>query len=151
MSSSYPPPPPGAEPLPSQYPPPPGPTYPQHQPVTSPPGYPTGEYPGQPLEGSHPPARSPGLDSKGHVRRTRVSGVWIGLITASVVLVLLIIFIAQNTRRASIHFLGWSGHMSLGLLMLIAAVSGLLIAALPGTVRIIQLRRSLKRGAAARN
>jgi len=113
-------------------------------------GYPVAEQPAQPgaAEGPETPARHPGLDSKGHVRRTRVSGVWIGLITASVVLVLLIIFIAQNTSRASIHFLGWSGHMSLGLLMVIAAVCGLLIAALPGTVRILQLRRSLKRAAA---
>jgi uncharacterized integral membrane protein len=150
MSTPYAPPPSG-DPSPSQYPPPPG------MPAPAQPPLPAGGYPvaGQPTEPQRDqpvsPGSRPGLDRKGHVRRTRVSGVWIGLITAAVVLVLLIIFIAQNTSRASIHFLGWSGHLSLGLLMLIAAVCGLLIAALPGTIRILQLRRSLKRMAAERN
>ncbi|MCW2648486.1 MAG: hypothetical protein JWP07_4595 [Pseudonocardiales bacterium] len=149
MSTPYPPPP-GGEPQPSQYPPTPQMPAPQ-QPSPPAPGYPTVGQPTQPqLDQPASPVSRPGLDRKGHVRRTRVSGVWIGLITAAVVLVLLIIFIAQNTSRASIHFLGWSGHLSLGLLMLIATVCGLLIAALPGTIRILQLRRSLKRVAAER-
>jgi uncharacterized integral membrane protein len=121
------------------------------QPPPPAPGYPVAGQPTQPqLDQPASPESRPGLDRKGHVRRTRISGVWIGLITAAVVLVLLIIFIAQNTNQASIHFLGWSGHLSLGLLMLIATVCGLLIAALPGTIRILQLRRSLKRMAAER-
>jgi len=64
-----------------------------------------------------------------------------------VFLILLVIFIAQNLTRVSIHFLGFSGHLSLGLLVLIAAIAGLLIAALPGSIRILQLRRALKRNA----
>jgi len=62
-----------------------------------------------------------------------------------VFLIVLVIFIAQNLTRVSIHFLGFSGHLSLGLLVLIAAIAGLLIAALPGSIRILQLRRALKR------
>lgn len=147
MSTPYPPPAPREEPQQAQYPPSWAPATPQ-QPSPPAAGYPVAGQTGQP--GVEQPTTSPnppGLDRKGHVRRTRVSGVWIGLITAALVLVLLIVFIAQNTKRASIHFLGWSGHLSLGLLMLIAAVCGLLIAALPGTIRILQLRRSLKRAA----
>jgi uncharacterized integral membrane protein len=149
MSTPYPPPADG-EPHPPQYSPAPRAPAPQQPPPPAP-GYLVAGQPGQPqLDQPASPQSRPGLDRKGHVRRTRVSGVWIGLITAAVVLVLLIIFIAQNTSRASIHFLGWSGHLSLGLLMLIATVCGLLIAALPGTIRILQLRRSLKRMAAER-
>jgi uncharacterized integral membrane protein len=85
-----------------------------------------------------------GFDDRGRVKRGRVSTLWISLIAAAVVLILLIIFIAQNLKRASIHFLGFAGHMPTGLVVLIAAIIGVLLAAIPGTIRIAQLRRSLK-------
>jgi uncharacterized integral membrane protein len=88
--------------------------------------------------------RPVGFDPKGHVKRGRVSAVWVGLIAAAVVLILLIIFIAQNQDRAAIHFLGFSGHMAVGLTILIAAIVGLLLAAIPGSIRILQLRHALK-------
>ncbi len=91
------------------------------------------------------PQPKPGLDDKGHVRRTRVSIVWVGLIAAAVFLILLVVFIAQNVNNVPLHFLGFSGEVSLGLALLIAAVAGLLIAAVPGSIRIWQLRRALKR------
>jgi uncharacterized integral membrane protein len=92
-----------------------------------------------------PPGPAAGFDRSGHVRRSRVSGVWVGLIAVALFLILLVIFIAQNLTRVSIHFLGFSGHLSLGLLVLIAAIAGLAIAAVPGSLRILQLRRALKR------
>ncbi len=79
------------------------------------------------------------------MHRRRVGAVWVGLIAVAVFMILLVIFIAQNLTKASIHFLGFNGHLSLGLIVLIAAVIGLLIAAVPGTIRILQLRRALKR------
>ncbi|WP_375489274.1 lipopolysaccharide assembly LapA domain-containing protein [uncultured Jatrophihabitans sp.] len=85
-----------------------------------------------------------GFDDRGRVRRGRISTLWITLIAAAIVLILLIIFIAQNLQKASIHFLGLNGHMPTGLVILIAAIVGLLIAAIPGTIRILQLRKSLK-------
>jgi uncharacterized integral membrane protein len=86
-----------------------------------------------------------GFDHRGRVRRTRISGVWVGLIAAAVFLTLLVIFIAQNQTKASIHFLGWDGKLSVGLTILAAAICGLLIAVVPGSVRIFQLRRALKK------
>jgi len=65
--------------------------------------------------------------------------------TAAVFLILLVVFIAQNTAKASIHFLGFNGHLPLGLTILISAIIGLLIAAVLGSIRIMQLRRALKR------
>jgi uncharacterized integral membrane protein len=96
---------------------------------------------------AHGPATGPaaGFDSKGRVRRRRVSAVWVGLITAAVFLILLVVFIAQNLTEASVHFLGLDGHLPLGLTILVSAIIGLLIAAVPGTIRILQLRRALKR------
>jgi uncharacterized integral membrane protein len=88
---------------------------------------------------------APGFDRKGHVRRTRVSGVWIGLIGGALFLILLVIFIAQNSRKVSIHFFGWHGNFSLALTILVSAVVGVLVVALPGTVRIFQLRRALRK------
>jgi uncharacterized integral membrane protein len=95
---------------------------------------------------SAPPARpAPGFDRKGHVRRTRVSGVWVGLIGTALFLILLIIFIAQNSRQVPIHFLGWSGEFSLALAIVLSAVIGVLLVAIPGSVRILQLRRALRK------
>jgi uncharacterized integral membrane protein len=88
------------------------------------------------------PAR---LDGRGRVRRTRISGVWIGLVAAGVFLILLIIFIAQNLNDAPIHFLGLNGQVSIELPLLLAGVCGLIIAALPASARIWQLRKALKR------
>ena len=80
-----------------------------------------------------------------------MSGVWVGLITVAVFLILLVIFIAQNLTKVPIHFLGFSGHLSVGLAILISAVCGLIIAAVPGSIRIVQLRRALQQNVAARN
>lgn len=107
------------------------------------PGEPVAPEPNAPSRGESRPA--PGFNEKGHVRRTRVSGVWVGLIATALFLVLLVIFIAQNSRRVSIHFFGWHGQFSLALTVLLSAVIGVLLVAIPGSVRILQLRRSLRK------
>jgi uncharacterized integral membrane protein len=88
---------------------------------------------------------APGFNERGHVRATKVSGLWIGLIATALFVILLIIFIAQNSRQVSIHFLGWHGEFSLGLAILLAAVVGVLLVAIPGSLRIVQLRRALRK------
>lgn len=93
------------------------------------------------------PGNAPGIDRHGRVRRTRTSGVWVGLILSAIVLIVLIVFIAQNAHDASVHFLGWDGNFPLGLTILFAAIVGMLLVAVPGTVRIVQLRRNLRKDA----
>jgi uncharacterized integral membrane protein len=78
-------------------------------------------------------------------RATVAGRVWVAIGVAVVVLVLLIIFIAQNSREVTISFLGANGTLSLGLAMLIAAVAGVVITLLVGTARIFQLRREVRR------
>jgi len=96
-----------------------------------------------PVEPATHPA--PGFNERGHVQATKVSGVWIGLIATALFVILLIIFIAQNSRRVTIHFFGWHGQFSLALTILLAAVLGVLLVAVPGSLRIVQLRRALRK------
>jgi len=70
---------------------------------------------------------------------------WLSLGLAVVLLVLLIIFIAENSKSVTISFLGAHGHISLGLALLIAAVVGAVVALLAGTARIMQLRGEVRR------
>ncbi len=88
-----------------------------------------------------------GLTKTGKVRTTRVSAWWIGLIIAAGLLILLLIFIAQNSANVTVHYLGLHGQVSLAIALLLSAVAGILLIAIPGTARILQLRRALKHNA----
>lgn len=82
--------------------------------------------------------RGPG--ARGRVPRSRMGGVWVAVVVAAFVFLLLLIFILQNGQRAQVSFLGAHGHLPMGVALLLAAVFGVLLVALPGTARIIQLR-----------
>jgi uncharacterized integral membrane protein len=87
-------------------------------------------------------AAQPGRPS---VARTRVSGTWVAVIIAAIVLVFLLIFILQNLSRATVYIFGAAGTLPLGVALLLAAVGGALLVALIGTARILQLRRTTRR------
>jgi uncharacterized integral membrane protein len=104
-----------------------------------------------PANAPRPGATEPraGFTSRGRIRTTRMGALWSGLIVAALLLIALLIFITQNSKQVTIHFLGFDGQISLAVALLLAAVGGLLLIAIPGTARIVQLRRALKRNAAA--
>jgi lipopolysaccharide assembly protein A len=79
------------------------------------------------------------------VRRTRLGGVWTAVALFAIILVLLLIFILENGHRVQISFLGAHGHLPLGIALLLAAVLGILLVVIPGTGRIVQLRRTARR------
>ena len=79
------------------------------------------------------------------LRGSRTSGAYVALGAFTVLLVLLIIFIAQNTQRASVEFLGWKGSAPVSVLLLVATTAGLVLAGVAATARIFQLRRRVKR------
>jgi uncharacterized integral membrane protein len=81
------------------------------------------------------------------LRGSRTSGAWIGLAVVAILLVLLIIFIAQNTQKVQVAFLGWEGKTPLSVAILASVVTGLVVAAIAGSLRILQLRRRVKRSA----
>jgi uncharacterized integral membrane protein len=130
-----------------------------YQPGTEPPNQPAYPPTGPPSAADQQPATSSpqhaapservpaGLTRQGRVRPTRVSALWIGLIVAALLLIALLIFIAQNSKQVAIHYLGFNGHISLAVALLLAAVGGVLLVAIPGTARIIQLRRALTKNA----
>ena len=60
-------------------------------------------------------------------------------------LLLLAVFILQNTQKVEISFFGWNGQAPLAASLLIAAVAGALVVASAGALRILQLRRRVKR------
>jgi len=100
---------------------------------------------------AHRPDTTPGTTGRDKgddpLRRSRTSGVYAAVIGLGVVLILLIIFIAQNTRRTTVSFLAWDGQVPVAVALLIAAVAGLFLAGMAGALRIMQLRRRVKRGA----
>jgi uncharacterized integral membrane protein len=83
------------------------------------------------------------------VPRTRTGGLWIASVLFAAVLLVLLVFILQNTRPAEISFFGARARPPVGVALLLAAVFGVLLVALPGTARILQLRFLARRRATA--
>lgn len=81
---------------------------------------------------------------------TRAAALWSSLIVGFLVLIVLLIFITQNTEQASIRFLSFHWSLPLGVALLLTAVGGGLVTVLAGTARIYQLRRVAKKTLAAR-
>jgi uncharacterized integral membrane protein len=79
------------------------------------------------------------------LRGSRTSGFWAETVGLGVLLLLLIVFIAQNTRQTTVSFLAWDGEVPVAVALLIAAAAGLSLALLAGLLRILQLRRRVRR------
>lgn len=87
---------------------------------------------------------TPGAAPK-KLRPTRISGTWIAVLTAIVVLIFLLIFILQNGNDSTIHFLWGQSTLPLGVALLFASIGGALLVAIVGAARIMQLRRQAKK------
>jgi uncharacterized integral membrane protein len=85
-----------------------------------------------------PPAR-------GAPRLTRASAVWVATGAALLLLILLIVFILQNSTKVEVHYFRMSGTIPLGMALLIAAVGGGVVVAIAGVARVAQLRMSARR------
>jgi len=82
-------------------------------------------------------------------RHTRLSATWTGVVAALIILVVLIVFIAENTQHSTVSFFGQHGSAPVAVLLLIAAVAGALIVVLVGAARLLQLRLADRRARAA--
>ncbi|WP_310777108.1 LapA family protein [Mycobacterium sp. Z3061] len=96
-----------------------------------------------------PPPQSRPLPKDKASAFTRAGALWSSLIVGFLVLILLLVFIAQNTAPTAFTFLGWHWTLPLGVAILLAAVVGGLITVAVGTARIIQLRRAAKKNLTA--
>lgn len=79
---------------------------------------------------------------------TRAGALWSAVTGGFLILIVLLIFITQNTDSARFAFLGWHWSLPLGVAILLAAVVGGLITVAVGTARILQLRRVAKKSTA---
>ncbi|MEV6558270.1 lipopolysaccharide assembly protein LapA domain-containing protein [Nocardia sp. NPDC051756] len=107
------------------------------------------------MSADHPPVSStPGKQSfrRGHLDTKQTSVAWRGrakawtarawveIAVGAVLVIVLLIFILQNTGSTEIAFLPWSFTMPLGVALLFAIVGGVLVMASAGGARIWQLR-----------
>lgn len=92
-----------------------------------------------------------GVDAKGKVASSKAGAWWTGMILAAALSIVFLIFIAQNAQAVPIRFLSWEANVSQAVALLLALAVGVLIVAIPGMVRIIQLRRALAKNAKAAN
>jgi uncharacterized integral membrane protein len=79
------------------------------------------------------------------VKFTRAGALWTALFVGFLVLIVLLIFVAQNIDSVPLHLFGWSWSVPLGIAILLAAVGGGLLTVAVGTARILQLRRVAKK------
>lgn len=97
-----------------------------------------------PVVAEHESSNSPEHKAE-EVKFTRAAALWTSLIFGFLILIVLLIFIAQNTEPASFAFLTWRWNLPLGVAILFAAVCGGLITALVSAARMFQLRRAAKK------
>ncbi|MFN8071634.1 MAG: lipopolysaccharide assembly protein LapA domain-containing protein [Mycobacterium sp.] len=90
-----------------------------------------------PVSGTTPAPEDVGL--------TRAGALWAFLILGFLVLIVLLIFIAQNTTSTPFTFLSWHWNLPLGVAILLAAVAGGLITGMVSAARMFQLRRTAKK------
>jgi uncharacterized integral membrane protein len=103
--------------------------------------------PGEPLPpaAAEPDISHPPQHQGSEVKFTRAAALWSSLILGFLILIVLLIFIAQNTASTPFTFLGWHWNLQLGVAILLAAVCGGLITALVSAARMFQLRRAAKK------
>ena len=107
--------------------------------------------PAAPDPSSEPPAgpvspAPPAPQPRQRVHGTRTGRTWVAVCAAALITVALIIFMLQNTHTVQVNFLGLTGSTSLALMLLIAAVGGILLTLILGSARILQLRHAVRRG-----
>jgi uncharacterized integral membrane protein len=97
-------------------------------------------------EQNEPGVSARSAPAKDPLRRSRTSGAWFAVVGLAALLLLLVIFIAQNTQKVQVSFLGWDGRAPLAVSLLVASLVGILLAVVAGSLRILQLRRRVRRG-----
>lgn len=98
--------------------------------------------PTAPATSSVHPAKPAGADK---LPATKLGRIWTATIFGLIVLILLIIFIAQNQDQVTLNYFAYQGQINLGLALFFAAIGGALVVAIAGVARVIQLRSTAKK------
>jgi uncharacterized integral membrane protein len=101
--------------------------------------------PGPPVPPPPPAPPNPQVKSIDEVKLTKAAALWMSLIAGFLILIVLLVFIAQNTESTAFAFFGWRWTLPLGVAILLAAVCGGLLTVFVGAARIFQLRRAAKK------
>ncbi|MFM8599782.1 MAG: lipopolysaccharide assembly LapA domain-containing protein [Mycobacterium sp.] len=105
--------------------------------------------PAESIPPAEPDAGTAPAKNAEEVKFTRAAALWSSLIFGFLILIVLLIFVAQNTATTAFTFLTWHWNLPLGVAILLAAVCGGLITALVSAARMYQLRRVAKKNLAA--
>jgi hypothetical protein len=96
---------------------------------------------------AEPPTKPtyPAMEAKqpSGVQGSFAGGTWIALIAGALLLIMLLVFIMQNQDQVDLVLFAWNFRFPAGIGFLLAAISGALIMALVGGVRMFQLRRQI--------
>jgi len=76
---------------------------------------------------------------------TKLGRIWTATVLGIIVLILLIIFIAQNQDQVTLRYFAYEGQVNLGLALFIASIGGALVVAIAGVARVIQLRATARK------
>ena len=87
----------------------------------------------------------PVMPPSGRAPRTRTATAWFGICIAAIALVVLIVFMLQNTRSVDVTFLWMHGSVPLAVALLTAGVGVAVLAMAVGEARVGQLRRLARR------
>jgi uncharacterized integral membrane protein len=79
------------------------------------------------------------------VKKSRVSALWVSLALFAVVLLLLLVFILENSQSVDIGYFGAHGHVPLGVALLLAAVLGILLVVIAWFGRGVRVRAATHR------
>ena len=77
--------------------------------------------------------------------RTRLSATWTFAALGTVILLLLLVFILQNTQRENLEFLWFDFRLPVGVALLLAGATGAILVVLVGASRLLQLRLAARR------
>ena len=77
------------------------------------------------------------------MKLTRAGAAWVGIVVGAAVLVLLIVFMLQNTVPVEVAFFGLRGSAPLAVTLLIAGVGFAVVTLIVGSLRMGQLRRRI--------
>ena len=83
------------------------------------------EHPSGTPSSVQPPAQQP--PPRQAAKQSRISPTWVVLTVFAVVLLLLLVFIVENSQSADISYFGAHGHLPLAVAILLAAVAGILL------------------------
>ena len=91
------------------------------------------------------PGRAAAVPGRSDIPRTRAGAAWVAAGVGIVLLVAVLVFILENLEDASVHFLGASVRLPVGVALLFSALAGALAVLLLGVARIVQLRLLARR------